>query len=304
MVSERTGRIFDIKRYAIHDGPGIRTTVFLKGCPLACPWCHNPEGLSKAPKVAFEYKRCIGCGTCIEICPEAAISRTKVGMATDSRRCKGCGDCVNQCPACARELIERSLTPRQLLEIIKKDTIFYDESGGGVTFSGGEPLLQAGFLIDILDRCGHSEIHRAVDTSGYSDKATIEKVAQRTDLFLYDLKLIDSNRHRQLTGVPSETIIDNFKFLYSLGANITIRLPLIPGINDDHKNIKQICDFLSDFPNCQDIHVLPYHDYQKEKYIKLGLDYPANNIAEVHQEKIALPLQRFREKGFKVRLGG
>jgi len=304
VVSELTGQIFDIKRYAIHDGPGIRTTVFFKGCPLACLWCHNPEGFRNAPKIIYEFKRCIGCGECIEGCPQAAISMTPAGIATDRHRCKGCGVCADRCPAGARKLTQRTITPGQLLEVIKKDALFYDESGGGVTFSGGEPLLQADFLIKVLDECGRFEIHRAVDTAGYSDKVTLKEVAQRTELFLFDLKLIDSKRHRQLTGVSSKTILDNLIYLYNLGANITIRIPLIPGMNDDHENMNQICGFLATLPRIRDVHLLPYHDLQKSKYTKLGMAYDTDDIVTPDPERLALPLRKFKDKGFQVSLGG
>lgn len=304
MVSELTGKIFDIKRYAIHDGPGIRTTVFLKGCPLSCPWCHNPEGLWNAPTIIYEFKRCIGCGECIEGCPEAAISIASAGVATDSHRCKSCGVCVDRCPTGARELTERTVTPGQLMDIIKKDAIFYDASGGGVTFSGGEPLLQADFLIEVLDECGRYEIHRAVDTSGYSDKVTLRAVAQRTELFLFDLKLIDSNRHKQLTGVSSKTILDNLTFLYDLGANITIRIPLIPGINDDHENLNQICALLAALPRIREVHILPYHDFQKSKYTKFGMPYNVDNLVTPDPDRLSLLLKQFKDRDFQVSLGG
>lgn len=304
MVPELTGKIFDIKRYAIHDGPGIRTTVFLKGCPLSCKWCHNPEGLQSAPKITYEFKRCIGCGECIEGCPEAAVSMTAAGIATDLHRCKGCGVCADLCPACARELTEKIVTPGQLLEIIEKDAIFYDESGGGATFSGGEPLLQADFLIEVLDECGRLEIHRAVDTSGYSDKATLGAVAQRTELFLFDLKLIDSKRHKQLTGVSSKTILDNLTFLHNLGADITIRIPLIPEVNDDRDNINQICDFLTALPKIRNVHILPYHNIQKNKYTRLGMPYESDDIVEPDSDRLALPLKQLKDRGFQASLGG
>ena len=304
MNSEPAGKIFDIKRYAIHDGPGIRTTVFLKGCPLSCRWCHNPEGLGNAPKIAYEFNRCIGCGDCMEACREAAISATPTGMSTDRHRCKGCGLCVDACPGGARELTERTLTVAQLVEIIKQDILFYDESGGGVTFSGGEPLLQADFLIEVLKACGRCEIHRVVDTSGYTSRSTIEAVARQTDLFLFDLKLIDSKRHEQFTGVSNKTILDNLTFLHHLGAKITIRIPLIPGINDDDENLSQICGFLCPLQGIRDVHILPYHDFQKNKYGKLGLTYSADHIVTPTPERVSISMKQFEEKGFQVSIGG
>jgi pyruvate formate lyase activating enzyme len=303
-LSELTGKIFDIKRYAIHDGPGIRTTVFFKGCPLSCRWCHNPEGLQSAPRISYDSKRCIGCGECIQGCPEAAVTMTAAGIATDRHRCRGCGTCADLCPACARELTEKIVTPAQLMEIVKKDTIFYDASGGGVTFSGGEPLLQADFLIQVLDECGRLEIHRAVDTSGYSDQATLGAAAQRSELFLFDLKVIDGKRHKFLTGVSSKSILDNLKFLYDRGADITIRIPLIPGVNDDRDNIHQICEFLSGLPKIRNVHILPYHDIQKNKYTKLGMPYAAGDIAVPDSEKLAFTVSHLKSRGFQIGLGG
>ena len=304
MNAEPAGKIFDIKRYAIHDGPGIRTTVFLKGCPLFCRWCHNPEGLGNAPKIIYEFSRCIGCGDCLEACREAAISATPTGMSTDRQRCKGCGLCVDACPGGARELTERTVTVGQLVEIIKQDILFYDESGGGVTFSGGEPLLQADFLIEVLNACGRYEIHRVVDTSGYTSRSTIEAVARQTDLFLFDLKLIDSKRHQQFTGVSNKTILDNLTFLHHLGAKITIRIPLIPGVNDDEENLSQISGFLYPLKGIRDVHILPYHDFQKNKYSKLGLTYSADHIVTPTPERVSISIKQFEEKGFQVSLGG
>jgi len=304
MNSEPSGIIFDIKKYAIHDGPGIRTTVFFKGCPMFCWWCHNPEGLWSAPKIIYDFKRCLGCCDCVQACPEGVISATPAGMSTDHRRCKGCGVCADVCPAGARQVTERRVTVSQLVETIKEDVILYDASGGGVTFSGGEPLLQADFLIEVLKACARCDIHRVVDTSGYAQRSIIEAAARETDLFLFDLKLIDARRHEKFTGVPNKIILDNLTFLNHLGADITIRIPLIPGINDDDDNLLEICNFLYPFDSIREVHILPYHDYQKNKYSKLGIPYRADPIAAPKQERISAFVKQFEQTGFRVSLGG
>ena len=304
MDSLITGKIFDIKKYAIHDGPGIRTTVFLKGCPLSCQWCHNPEGFQKAPKVIYDRQRCIRCLDCLDVCPEGAIALSSAGVVTDNRLCTGCGRCVDVCPACARQLAEQTLTVGQLIEIVRKDILFYDESGGGVTFSGGEPLQQADFLIEALAACGRNEIHRVVDTSGYAGRHTMEKVAGHTDLFLYDIKCIDPARHRQFTGVSNNIILGNLEWLHNSGAKIIIRIPLIPGVNDDPESLEQVRRFLRPLNNIREIHLLPYHDYQENKYTKLDISYLAGHISPPTEEHIFSSAARFEEDGYQVSLGG
>ena len=278
--------------------------MFLKGCPLSCWWCHNPEGLRKAPKVVYDAHRCIGCDDCLETCPAGAISSSSTGLVTDNQLCTACAKCVDTCSASARQLAEQNLTVSQLLEIIRKDILFYDESGGGVTLSGGEPLLQADFLIEALSAFGQSEIHRVVDTSGYASKMTIEKVARQTDLFLYDLKCIDSQRHRKYTGVSNKIILDNLVLLDDLDANVIVRIPLIPGFNDDAESISQIHSFLRPLGGIHEIHILPYHEYQKNKYCKLGIPYLAGHISPPTQEYLFNLVKAFEKDGCQVSLGG
>jgi len=304
MVSELTGMIFDIKKYAIHDGPGIRTTVFLKGCPLSCWWCHNPEGLRDTPQVVYDPQRCIGCGDCLEACPENAISATPTGMSTDSQCCIGCGVCTDACPADARQISGQIVTVDQLMETIQQDVLFYDQSGGGVTFSGGEPLMQADFLVEALCACERCDIHRVVDTSGQVKRSILEKVARHTDLFLYDLKLMDPKRHQQFTGVANHTILDNLMFLNRTGADIVVRIPLMPGVNDDNQNLDEICRFLRPLKGIREIHILPYHDYQKNKYSKFGLPYAADHIVEPTSEGVSMTMKKLEKSGFQVSLGG
>jgi len=223
-----TGVIFDIKKYAIHDGPGIRTTIFFKGCPLACRWCHNPEGMNAAVQRIYRQQRCIGCGECMQICPRQAIRQTAEGMIADLSKCELCRTCAQHCPSDAVEFIGQKVTVAEVVRQIEKDIAFYDQSRGGVTFSGGEPLMQPEFLLQLLDACGHLDLHRTVDTTGYADAKLLLKVAQKTDLFLYDLKLMDPEKHRKYTGVSNEQILHNLKQLTQNDVRIQVRMPVIP----------------------------------------------------------------------------
>ncbi|MGA6927625.1 MAG: glycyl-radical enzyme activating protein [Desulfosarcina sp.] len=304
MTSDPQGLIFDIKKYAIHDGPGIRTTVFFKGCPLSCRWCHNPEGLSARPRVIYSRQRCIGCGDCLDACPDQAIEATDQGMVADPHRCRHCGTCVDVCPANARERVGRTVNVAELMEVIEKDVAFYDQSGGGVTFSGGEPLQQRRFLVALLDACGDREIHRAVDTTGYTDPHTLTTVARRTDLFLYDLKMMDAERHKALTGVSNGRILDNLRLLVESGARIVIRIPLIPGVNDDPHNISQTGAFLADLSGVEAVQLLPYHDFQKNKYKKFGLCYQGDAWVAPRQATMDEIVNQLKKYDLRVDIGG
>lgn len=224
-----SGIIFDVKRFSIHDGPGIRTTVFFKGCPLACLWCHNPESQSRAPQIMLRPSRCIACGACVDECAEGAITWNGGGVLTNRALCTSCGVCTQACVAEARELVGRKVTTAEIMAEISRDLAFYDESGGGVTFSGGEPLLQADFLLELLRECKRQEIHTAVDTSGAASWAALAQIAPFVDLFLYDLKLMDEARHKAATGAGNRLILDNLGRLAATGAAIQLRVALIPG---------------------------------------------------------------------------
>lgn len=298
------GLVFDIKKFSIHDGPGIRTTVFLKGCPLACAWCHNPEGQLPAPQLLLRPKRCIVCGSCEELCPEGAISRTESGYTTDTDICKLCGTCTEVCPAEARELVGRRMSIRQVMEEIQKDQLFYDESGGGVTFSGGEPLMQPHFLLALLEMCGELDIHRAVDTSGLVDEDLLLEVARETDLFLYDLKHIDTAKHRVYTGVSNAIILKNLIKLVASDTPVTIRFPLVGGVNDDDENVHATASMVRSLPKPCQVSLLPYHKHAQDKHWRFGMSYRLSKGGAVAEERLEEISRVFSSYGLQVRIGG
>jgi pyruvate formate lyase activating enzyme len=231
----RAGWCFDVQRYSIHDGPGIRTTVFLKGCPLACPWCHNPEGRSRGQELRIIAGRCIHCMSCLAACP---LGLADGPVAPDPTRCLRCGRCAEVCPTGTRQLVGYPLTVGRVVELVERDRPFYDESGGGVTFSGGEPFAQPRFLLACLEAMRTRAIHTVVDTCGVAPRATLLKAAALTDLFLYDLKILDPDRHLGLIGAPLGPILDNLRALDRVGADLA-RMPFIPGYNDDPRTSRR-----------------------------------------------------------------
>ncbi len=299
-----TGLIFDIKRYATHDGPGIRTTVFFKGCPLACRWCHNPESIGVAAEGLYRGDRCIGCGACVEACPKKALRLTSKGLIIDENRCTSCGMCEAACPAEAREIIGCRKTVDELISSISRDIPFFDQTGGGVTFSGGEPLLQAEFLSALLAACGRLDIHRTVDTTGWADPKVLLAVSEETDLFLYDLKLMDAERHRRFTGFPNHRILNNLKLLADKKAAVRVRMPLIPGVNDDAQNLEAAGRFVAGLPGIRDIDLLPFHNGLENKYAVLGRRNRAAGIRPPSQEAVAAVAKKLSAFGLNVHIGG
>ena len=299
-----TGSIFEIKRFATHDGPGIRTTIFLKGCGLQCWWCHNPESQHRAPSVMYRADRCIGCGTCIESCPRGALVLSPEGVRTDWKLCGRCGTCIGSCPADARVSTGWTVDIEHLMRIIEEDVPFYDQSGGGVTFSGGEPLSQPEFLIALLKECGRLGIHCAVDTCGFAELDTVRRVSGYTDLFLYDLKLIDPARHKKFTGVSNERILENLKWLSANGAEVYIRIPLVPGINDDKEDIEQIVLFVTGLARRHPVCLLPYHGAASHKYASLGFEYRLKEVSPPSPEKLSEIIDRLSGAGVDAQIGG
>jgi pyruvate formate lyase activating enzyme len=274
-----TGTVFDIRRYSIHDGPGIRTAVFFKGCPLACAWCHNPESQSFSLELMFRAKRCIQCNDCLDVCPNNAVSRRGDGIYVDRSACKVSGNCTLICPAGALEILGRVMSVESVLAEIERDRVFYEQSGGGATFTGGEPLSQPRFLLELLSACRKRGISTVLDTSGYAPWPVLNEIRLLVDVFLCDLKMVDDTRHRQWTGVTNAQILSNLRMLSEAGSRIQVRIPLIPGINDDEENLGATGEFLAALPHVPPVALLPYHNIAEGKYAGLGKVY---GLSELH----------------------
>lgn len=299
----KTGTIINIQKYSVHDGPGIRTTVFFKGCPLNCWWCHNPESQNFKHEIMFFKERCKGCGTCVKRCPQECMQLEDKGLVIDQEKCTLCGNCTDFCPNGALEYVGKDVTIMELMKEIKKDEIFYEESGGGVTFSGGEPMCQAEFLKELLKECNTREIHTTIDTSGYTDWENFEKIADLVDLFLYDLKIMNDELHKKYIGVSNKSILENLKKLSSRGANIYVRMPIIKGINDDDEHIDESIKFLSNL-NITQVNLLPFHKMGMDKYKRLEMEYKLSGMEKPSDEKMMAIQEKFKASGLKVKIGG
>ncbi len=299
-----TGTIFDIRRFSIHDGPGLRTTVFFKGCPLRCLWCHNPESQHRRPERMFWAERCLKCQACIASCAQGALSWDGKQVVTDEQKCTLSGLCVDTCYADARQIAGHNATVDEVMSEIQRDISFYDGSGGGATFSGGEPLLQPAFLLALLRACKASEIHTALDTSGFARWDVLDLVRPFVDLFLYDLKLMDSGRHRKFTGVFNTRILDNLQRLAKLGHNIIVRVPLIPGVNDDLENLRLTAAFTAGLGGLGRVDVLPYHYAAMSKYERLHRTYRLPGLHTPSEERMQEISQVFEGFGLQVNSGG
>ena len=301
-----TKLVFDTKRYAINDGPGIRVTIFLKGCLLDCAWCHNPESISPKMEKMFSASKCIGALSCIENCPEDALSMTPdKGVITDFKRCTMCGHCAESCPSGAMEMVAEHMDVASVIEAINEERQIIEQSGGGVTFSGGEPLMHHKFLIKALDACKEEGFHCTVDTSGFTSKSILLEVAKRTDHWLYDLKSMDSEKHLEWTGVRNENILENLVTLASTGASINIRIPLIEGVNADDENIIATAKFVQALDGeRKKINVLPFHRIAENKYEKLGRQINLEGMSEPPLERQQKILRIFESHGLEAMLGG
>ena len=278
-VIERKAFIFNKQKYNMYDGPGVRTLVFFKGCPLRCKWCSNPEGLERKYQIMFKPTTCVSCGSCVPVCPQKinSISSSGEHIIDRSIDCIGCGQCVEACIPDALKVSGEQVPISELLEYVEQDRAFYDQSGGGVTLGGGEVTSQPEAAINLLQACKQEGLHTAIETCGYTKKETILRFAEYVDLFLFDLKHIDPDRHFELTGVRNEMILENLEELIMKRNHVKVRMPMLKGINDSEAEIRGVIEFLKpfrEFKNFEGIDLLPYHKLGVNKYVQLGMDYP------------------------------
>lgn len=290
-IIERKAFIFNRQKYNMYDGPGVRTLIFFKGCPLRCKWCSNPEGLEKKYQIMLKPASCVSCGACVPVCPAGIHSISEEGehLIDRSIDCLGCGSCVESCMTSALKVAGEQQTISQLLEYVEEDRAFYDQSGGGVTLGGGEVTSQPEAAINLLAACRQEGINTAIETCGYAKKETMLKFAEFVDLFLFDLKHIDPDRHFELTGVRNEMILENLQELLNRRHNVKIRMPMLKGINDSEAEIRGVIEFLmpyKDYKNFKGIDLLPYHKLGVNKYNQLGMDYPIEGDPSLEEEDL------------------
>lgn len=289
---EREATIFNVQKYNMYDGPGVRTIIFFQGCPLRCKWCANPEGLMRKPRIMFKENLCINCGRCVDVCP---VGKHKLDLVTGEHKinrdvnCIGCKKCEETCYKSAITVVGEDKKLSEIMEIIEEDRVFYEMSGGGVTLGGGEVLMQPEGAISLLMACKAAGINTAIETCGYTTKEIILKAAEYIDLFLFDLKHINSDEHYKWTGVRNERIIENLEALLENNYNVQIRMPLLKGVNSRKEDIKNIGKFLEkykDYKNFKGIDLLPYHKMGVNKYIQLGMEYPIKDDPSLSSEDL------------------
>ena len=299
--ASRLGLIFNIQRFSIHDGPGIRTVVFFKGCPLRCRWCSNPESWNEYPEIVASDLRCTRCGRCQQVCPVNAIVVDQTARRLDRAICNLCLKCADVCPTGALAVTGRWMTIDDVMQEVAADDLFYQNSGGGVTLSGGEPLLQWEFALDLLKDCKERGFHTAIETSGYADWAVLEQVLQYTDLVLYDIKHMDPAKHREGTGKTNELILENARKA-AAKRRLWVRVPLIPGYNDSEENLQATAGFAREI-GAGRVSLLPYHVWGKSKFEKLGRRYTMDDVPLPSNEHVEHCRKIVEDGGVRVAVG-
>ena len=302
------GIVFNIQRYSIDDGPGIRTTVFLKGCPMRCPWCSNPESLLSAPQLLHRYTACKMCGECVSACPNGAITfgpstddPSAIGPRFDRARCVACGACARECLSQAIKISGEAISVEKAWDTIRKDSVYYEESGGGMTCSGGELLTQPDFVAELFKKCRENGVHTCADTSGFGSPEALDKVLKYADLVYFDLKHLDPARHKELTGVPLEPILRNLKTIAARkNTKLVIRVPLIPGHNDGRDNLEAMARLVKRMAPASVVHILPYHRYGESKYKSVGMEYKLPGLRENTPEDLTRALKIFENERLSV----
>ncbi|MFX0065282.1 MAG: glycyl-radical enzyme activating protein [Candidatus Hermodarchaeota archaeon] len=304
-VNDNIGLIFNIQRFSIHDGPGVRTTVFFKGCPLRCQWCHNPESINPFPEIMYNKSKCIQCYKCLDICPVDALSQTQNGIAIDRGKCDGCGKCAEECYSGALELCGKHMKIEEVMTEVNRDILFYKNSNGGVTASGGEALAQPNFVANFFRKCREAGIHTVLDTSGYAKWEIYKKVLNYTDLVLYDIKTMDPERHKRLIGVSNDLILANLARTNEEGIPTIIRIPLVLNYNivNVKEDIKEISDFIQELSLVKRVDLLPFHHLGKSKTLMLGQKYTMD-IETPDKEYVEKIREVLTSNGIKVSIGG
>lgn len=288
------GIVYNIQRMSTKDGPGLRTTVFLKGCPLHCPWCSNPESQSFKPQLMFFSNLCVGCGACERICPNGAVVKIGDVYNRDRSVCTDCGLCVESCPSKAREMSGKRMTVEEVMRVVDSDSLFYDNSGGGVTFGGGEPTAGGQFFLDLVQTAHDEGLHVTVDTCGFCPEDRFDKTIGLADLFLFDCKHMDPEQHKKLTGQDNALILRNLEAALSSSTEVRVRMPLMPGLNDSDENLAAMAAFLGRFGRKQ-VEIMPCHAFGKSKYAALGKPYP--DVQQYTPEGLKAAEERFARHG-------
>ena len=298
------GVVFNIQKFSIQDGPGIRTTVFMKGCPLSCPWCSNPEGMRPEPELITNDRKCIGCMKCAESCPVNAISFDNGKRLLNWDICNNCLECTKVCPSHALEAIGQEMTLDEVFDTVAQDAAFYRNSGGGITISGGEAMLQWEFVLELFKKSKDAGFHTVLDTTAHCKWDHLEKVLEYVDLILFDIKHMDPEKHKEKTGISNELILENLENA-AKKSKIWLRIPLVPGYNDSEENLKQVAELASRIKAAK-VSILPYHEYGKEKYSRLGREYTCDEAAILDEEHVIVQRSKalLKSYGLDVAVGG